>query len=134
MDIAAVAKKTGVSASALRYYEEKGLISSVGRHGLRRVFHPSVVERLSLIALGRSAGFTLDEVGSLLGNDSSPEIDRKALLEKADSLDKTIQQLTAMRDGLRHAAVCSAPKHLECPRFQRFMKIAAKNVRRKKSA
>lgn len=134
MDISEVAKKTGVSASALRYYEEKGLITSVGRHGLRRVFHPSVIERLSLIALGRSSGFTLDEVGSLLGNDSSLEIDRKALLEKADSLDKTIQQLTAMRDGLRHAAVCSAPTHLECPRFQRFMKIAAKNVRRKKSA
>lgn len=134
MDISEVAKKTGVSASALRFYEEKGLITSVGRHGLRRVFHPSVIERLSLIALGRSSGFTLDEVGSLLGNDSSLEIDRKALLEKADSLDKMIQQLTAMRDGLRHAAVCSAPTHQECPRFQRFMKIAAKNVRRKKSA
>ncbi|MBU3021699.1 helix-turn-helix domain-containing protein [Aestuariibacter sp. A3R04] len=134
MDITTVAKATGVPASTLRYYEEKGLITSVGRHGLRRVFRPSVIERLSLIALGQSAGFSLDEVGALLGSDNSPEIDRSELLNKADSLDKTIQQLTAMRDGLRHAAVCSAPKHLDCPRFQRFMKIAAKKVRRKKSA
>jgi DNA-binding transcriptional MerR regulator len=38
MDIAEVARISGVPASALRYYEEKGLIASVGRRGLRRLF------------------------------------------------------------------------------------------------
>jgi len=39
-------------------------------------------------------------------------------------LDQSIKQLTAMRDGLRHAAACSAPSHLECPKFRRLMGLA----------
>ena len=54
MDIAKVARRSGVPASALRYYEEKGLILSIGRRGLRRVFEPAVLERLALIGIGRS--------------------------------------------------------------------------------
>ena len=42
LDIAAVAQQSGVPASALRYYEEKGLIASVGRRGLRRLFDAGV--------------------------------------------------------------------------------------------
>ena len=63
--ISQVAKKSGVSASTLRFYEEKGLITSIGRQGIRRVFSPNVLERLELIALGRAAGFSLEEIGSL---------------------------------------------------------------------
>ena len=125
MDIGEVAKRSGVPASTLRFYEEKGLIQSVGRNGLRRVFNASVLEQLALIALGRAAGFSLDEVGSMLGADGAPDIDRQVLLDKADALDKTIQQLTAMRDGLRHAAACKAPSYLECPSFRRLMGLAA---------
>ena len=62
MDISEVAQRSGVPASTLRFYEEKGLIASVGRRGLRRVFTADVLERLALIALGRAAGFTLDEI------------------------------------------------------------------------
>lgn len=125
MDIGEVAKRSGVPASTLRFYEEKGLIRSVGRNGLRRVFNASVLEQLALIALGRAAGFSLDEVGSMLGADGAPDIDRQVLLDKADALDKKIQQLTAMRDGLRHAAACKAPSYLECPSFRRLMGLAA---------
>ena len=105
MDIAEVAKRAGVPASTLRFYEEKGLISSVGRQGLRRVFNTSVLERLALIALGRAAGFSLDEIARMLGTKGSPDIDRELLINKADELDRRIGKLTAMRDGLRHAAV-----------------------------
>ncbi|MBL8246738.1 MAG: MerR family transcriptional regulator, partial [Rhodanobacteraceae bacterium] len=69
MDIAEVARRAGVPASTLRYYEERGLIASTGRHGLRRLFHPGVLQRLALIALGRSAGFTLDEIGRMFAAD-----------------------------------------------------------------
>src|SRR5579884_2118936 len=61
VDITEVAQRTGLTASTLRFYEEKGLIASIGRRGLHRVFDPKVLERLALIALGRSAGFSLDE-------------------------------------------------------------------------
>lgn len=48
MGITEVARLSGVPASALRFYEEKGLVASIGRRGLRRVFDPSVLERLDL--------------------------------------------------------------------------------------
>lgn len=124
MDIAEVAQRSGVPASTLRFYEEKGLIRSVGRRGLRRLFTPAVLERLALIALGRSAGFSLDEIARMFAPDGQPHIDRKLLADKAEELDRTIRKLSAMRDGLRHAAACSAPSHLECPKFRRLMGIA----------
>tara|TARA_R110002050_G_scaffold71891_3_gene154665 strand:+ start:51038 stop:51460 length:423 start_codon:yes stop_codon:yes gene_type:complete len=125
MDISQVAKQSGVPASTLRFYEEKGLISSVGRQGIRRVFGAGILERLALIALGRAAGFSLQEIAGILGSEKNLHIDRDLLLSKASELDKTIQKLVAMRDGLKHAAACKAPSHLECPRFRRLMSLAA---------
>ena len=125
LDIAEVTQQAGVPASTLRYYEEKGLIASTGRRGLRRQFHANVLERLALIALGRAAGFSLDEIGRMFAPDGRPRIDRKMLAAKADELDRTIRRLNAMRDGLRHAAVCPAPSHMECPTFRRLLRVAA---------
>ena len=128
LDIAEVAEHSGLAASALRYYEEKGLIKSIGRRGLRRVYAAGVLERLALIALGRSAGFSLDEIARMFAPDGRPQIDRRALAAKADELDGTIRKLSAMRDGLRHAAVCPAPSHMECPTFRRLLQGAASGV------
>ncbi|MES1950761.1 MerR family transcriptional regulator [Salinisphaera sp. S4-8] len=131
MDIAEVAKRAGVPASTLRFYEEKGLIRSIGRRGLRRQFSPGVLDRLALIALGRSAGFSLAQIRPMLGDSGPREIDRQALSDKADELDRRIRELTAMRDGLRHAAVCSAPSHLECSTFRRLMGVAVADLSRR---
>jgi DNA-binding transcriptional MerR regulator len=125
MDIADVVRQTGVPASTLRFYEKKGLIRSVARNGLRRRFAPGVVDRLALIALGQSAGFSLDEIRSMLTPDDQPRIDRDLLRQKADELDVAIKRLTAMRDGLRHAAACPAPHHTECASFKKLVKAAA---------
>lgn len=62
LDISQVAKRSGMPASTLRFYEQSGLIASVGRRGLRRLFAPGVLERLALIGLGRAAGFSLEEI------------------------------------------------------------------------
>ena len=125
MDIAEVARRSGFPASTLRFYEEKGLIASVGRTGLRRSFSPDVLDRLALIALGQSAGFTLEEIGAMLSPRGAPRIDRQALLAKADEIDRTVVRLRAMSRGLRHAAACRAPSHAECPTFRRLLKHAA---------
>ena len=125
LDIAQVARRSGVPASTLRFYEEKGLIASVGRRGLRRLFDPGVLERLAVIALGRSAGFTLDEIALMFAPDGRLRINRQMLIAKAEELDGTLRKLTAMRDGLRHAAVCPAPSHTECPTFRRFLRAAS---------
>jgi DNA-binding transcriptional MerR regulator len=125
LDITEVSQRSGVPASTLRFYEEKGLIASRGRRGLRRVFDSKVLERLALISLGRAAGFSLDEIAAMFAPDGRPRIDRGKLAAKADELDKTIRKLTAMRDGLRHAAACPAKSHLECPTFRRLLAAAA---------
>ena len=125
MDIAEVARRSGFPASTLRFYEEKGLVASLGRDGLRRRFAPDVLDRLALIALGQAAGFSLDEIGAMFSTKGVPRIDRQALTAKADELERKVVRLRAMSRGLRHAAACRAPSHAECPTFQRLLKAAA---------
>ncbi|MGW4210757.1 helix-turn-helix domain-containing protein [Lentzea sp. NPDC004789] len=121
LGIGEVVRRSGVPASTLRYYEERGLIGSVGRRGLTRIFDQGVFQQLALISVGRAAGFTLDEIAVMFAPDGSPRLDRALLTSKADELDATIRRLTMMRDGLRHAASCPAPTHMECPKFQRLL-------------
>lgn len=137
LDIAEVALRSGVPASTLRFYEKRALIASTGRHGLRRLFDPSVLERLAMIALGRASGFSLDEIALMFAADGKPRIDRQMLAAKASELDATIRELTAMRDGLRHAVACRAPSHMECPTFRRLLRAAASGTiggRRRKAS
>ena len=137
LDIAEVAQRCRLPASALRFYEAKGLIKSIGRRGLRRVYAAGIVERLAVRALGRAAGFSLEEIAAMFAPDGRLRIDRQKLAAKAKELDETIKQLTAMRDGLKHAVNCKAPSHMECPKFRRIVQAAppscgARRSRRKK--
>ncbi|MFE5916709.1 helix-turn-helix domain-containing protein [Streptomyces sp. NPDC002285] len=125
LDIAEVAQRAGVPASTLRFYEEKGLIAPTGRRGLRRQYDSGVLERLALIALGRTAGFSLDEIARMFAPDGQPRIDRQMLSAKAEELDSRIRELGVLRDSLRHAASCPAPSHMECPTFRRLLAAAA---------
>ena len=134
LDIAEVARRSGVPASTLRFYEEKRLIKSIGRRGLYRLFDHGVLERLALVALGRSAGFTLDEIARMFAPDGRPTIDRRMLAAKSEELGKSIRKLSAMRRGLSHAAVCPATSHMECPTFRRLMGLAASGAAQKRMA
>lgn len=125
MDISEVSKQTGIPSSALRYYEQKGLITSVREKGERRRYGTSVLDQLALIALGQAAGLSLDEIRSMLSPYGPPNIDRQLLAAKADEIDGLIKRLKAMSSGLRHAAACPAPSHVECPSFQKLLKAAA---------
>jgi len=133
VEISDVAKRSGIPASTLRHYEEKGLIESLGRRGLRRTFEQDVFGRLALIALGRLAGFSLDEINAMFGKGPAAQIDRSLMLDKANELDRTIKQLNALKKGLEHAAVCPASSHMECPSFQRLLRIAAARASRSRS-
>jgi len=121
MDIADVAKRTGVPASTLRYYQKIGLLESLAGHGQRRQFAADVEDRLALIALGQAAGFSLDEVGAML---VELRVDRQRLVERADEIDAQVKRLQAMSKGLRHAAECPEQDHLACPTFRRLMKVS----------
>jgi DNA-binding transcriptional MerR regulator len=129
MDISEVAKRSGVPASTLRYYGEKGLIAPLADPGTRRRYAPEVLGQLALIALGQTAGFTLEEIRSMFLPNGEANIDRQSLASKADEIDRTVLRLRAMSRGLRHAAVCPAPKHAECPSFQKLLKAAASETK-----
>ncbi|AYM07037.1 helix-turn-helix domain-containing protein [Agrobacterium tumefaciens] len=126
LDIGEVAAQSGIKPSALRYYEEAGLISSVSRHGMRRQFPPEVVLQLKLVAMGKSAGFSLVEIAGMFGVNGLPDLPRDVLHQKADAIDRQIHELTALRDTLRHVADCPAPSHMECPTFRRLVNVAGK--------
>ncbi|GAB4576509.1 MAG: helix-turn-helix domain-containing protein [Roseibium sp.] len=126
LDISEVSKQTGMPASAIRHYEDKGLITSLGRRGLKRLFAPDVLDQLALIALGQAGGFSLDEIKSMFGPDGRPALPRDALHARATELDRQIEELAGLRDMIRHVADCPAPNHMDCKKFRRLMRISGK--------
>ncbi len=134
MDISDVARRTGLPASTLRFYESKGLIKAVSAAGERRRFAPGVLDQLALIALGQAGGLSLDEIQAMLSPAGAWRVDRNLLLAKADSIDATVKRLRAMSQGLRHAAECPAANHAQCPTFQRLLKAAAGRVKQSRAA
>ncbi|WP_088141559.1 helix-turn-helix domain-containing protein [Achromobacter xylosoxidans] len=134
MDISEVVRRTSLPASTLRFYENRGLITAVSAAGERRRFAPGVLDQLALIALGQAGGLSLDEIQAMLSPEGALRVDRQLLLDKADGIDATIKRLRAMSQGLRHAAVCPAPNHAQCPTFQRLLKAAAGRVKQGRTA
>lgn len=129
LDIGEVCAQTGVKPSALRYYEEIGLIGSLFRHGLRRQFSPDVLLQIKLITMGQAAGFSLEEIAGMFGRNGKPDLPREVLHRKAHEIDEKIAQLKALRDTLRHVADCKAPSHMECPTFRRLVELSGKRGR-----
>ena len=126
MDIAEVARRSGVAASTLRYYERRGLIAPLAREGAgRRRYPPGVMNQLALIALGQAGGLSLDEIRTMVLPNGEASVDRGLLASKADAIDAQVLRLRAVSRGLRHAAACPAPSHAQCPTFQRLLKAAA---------
>ena len=126
LDIRDVSARSGLPPSTLRYYEEIGLISPAGRQGQRRQYEPETVMRLSLIALGKTAGFSLEEIAGMIGQDGQPDIPRAELHARADGIDRQIRDLTALSNAVRHVADCPAPSHMECPTFRRLLRVASR--------
>jgi len=118
LDIRDVADLSGVSPSALRFYEKKGLIRAVGRNGLRRQYHSNVLVKLELIALGKAVGFTLDEIATMLNEQGRIAIDRELLLLRAREIDSTLRQLKRLSEGLKHVARCQEQEHMQCETFR----------------
>lgn len=119
LDIAEVAQRSGLAPSALRFYEKKGLIAPAGRNGLRRTYHPAVLERLALITCARSAGLSVAEIGRFLVAQPSDAALRTRMAAKARDLDEQLGRLTRLRDSFHHAAVCEHDPIVDCPDFRR---------------
>jgi DNA-binding transcriptional MerR regulator len=133
IDISNLSKRSGVPASTLRYYEEKKLIKSIGRSGLKRLFDTYVFEQLDFIALGQRAGFSLEDIKAMLTTKGEYEVNRDKLQEKAQEIGQHVKQLIAIQRCLEHAAKCSEERHSECPKFQKLLRVAGKDQARKKN-
>jgi MerR family redox-sensitive transcriptional activator SoxR len=118
LDIGEVAERTGLTASALRFYERRGLIQSNGRNGLRRTFDRDVIDRITLISCAQAAGFTLAQIARFLVASPDDAELRQRMAEKARQLNQDIARLTRMRDSLSHAASCTHTPLIDCPEFK----------------
>ncbi|MFF4624859.1 MerR family transcriptional regulator [Nonomuraea jabiensis] len=118
IDIGEVARQSGLAASALRFYERKGLIQAEGRNGLRRAYRPETLERLALITCARDAGFTLSEIAEFLRARPSDARLRERMAAKEREVSERVAQLTRLRDSLRHAVTCDHDPLVECPEFK----------------
>lgn len=134
LDIGVLSERSGVPPSTLRYYEEIGLIQSIGRRGLRRQFGNEALTQLALISLGKTAGFSLEEIKAMLGKGGVSDLPRAAIHARADELETQIRRMTALRNALRHVADCPAESHMECPRFRRLVIVASKSSHRTRTA
>ncbi|MBD8451188.1 MerR family transcriptional regulator [Serratia rubidaea] len=119
LDIGLVAKLSGVAPSTLRFYEKKGLITPIGRNGLRRQYRQDVLHTLQLIALGQAEGFTLEEMRGMFDAQGKVTIEREKMLERARAIDKAILRLQLLSRGLKHVANCTQPDHSQCHEFQK---------------
>ena len=112
LPIGEVAKTTGISVSAVRYYEEIGVISSAARVGGKRRFDQATIGRVSFIRRAQEAGFSLEEIGTILDDETGiwrVLVDDKLieLIERRDRLDTMISMLAEIREcGCGAVAAC----------------------------
>ena len=120
LSISQVVRQTKIPSSTIRYYERIGLIHSIGRNGLQRIFNEQVIDQLLLISLGKQAGFCLTDIQIMLQNKLMP-IDNDRLEQRACEIDQHIVHLETLRQGLRHVVNCSFENPLNCAKFQKIL-------------
>lgn len=111
LTIGEAAARSGVAASALRFYEAEGLVRSVRSRGGRRHFARSELRRIAFIRAGQAAGLTLDEIRQALAglpDRRTPTREDWARLSRGwrDRLDARIAALTRLRDSLSSCIGC----------------------------
>lgn len=121
LSIGEVAEQAGISVSAIRFYERRGLLPQAERVGGRRRFDAGTVRRLEVIDVAKQAGFTLEEVGALLDSidRGAPAHDqlRSLAADKLVEVDALIDRAQAMRDWLAAASICGCESLEDCALF-----------------
>lgn len=118
LTIGELASRTGVATSALRYWEELGLLPAPNRVSGRRRYPPSAVELVGVVLLLRDVGFTLREVRAFVAS-RPPDGDgwRELCRRKLAELDRRIAQAQAARTAIAHGLACPRTDILECSNF-----------------
>ena len=116
MLIGEVARKTGLSTSAIRYYERRRLLPSPERRNGRRYYTPDVLFQLEVIRFARASGFTLAEIRGLFAGSPYSANLRRQVRAKISELDRAIERARTMQSLLRTALRCRCLSLEECGR------------------
>lgn len=115
LTIGEVARRAGVAQTTLRYYEQVGLLPAPDRVGGQRRYRESTLIRLEVIRACKAAGFTLDEIMALLGDDSPGKPVARALAEaKLGEIDEQMASLLRARQVIRWGMSCECPSIDDC--------------------
>lgn len=129
LTIGQVARKTGLAASAIRYYEREGLIPAAPKEGGRRVYPSEILDRLALIELAKQAGMTIRESKRLFEglSDRQPAAQawEKMTGAKLLEIDERIASLTRMKRLLNLLASCECGTLDDCGRALREQSTAS---------
>lgn len=121
LSIGEVARRAGVNVSTVRYYERKGLLPAAERSGGQRRFGEDTVRRLEIVAAAKRAGFSLDEIRTLLsstdrGTPLAPQLQTLAA-RKLPELEALIERAQGMRQWLTAATHCDCESLESCALF-----------------
>jgi MerR family transcriptional regulator, redox-sensitive transcriptional activator SoxR len=119
LSIGEVARRSGISASALRYYESVGLISSVRSPGGWRTYRRQTLRRLAFVRAAQNVGLRLDEIMVALATLPAGRTPTKADWARLsgvwrERLDQQIEALTALREGLTSCIGCGCLSLRRC--------------------
>lgn len=121
LSIGEVAKQAAVSASAIRYYERRGLLPEPERTGGQRRYAAGAIRRLDVIAAAKRGGLTLDEIGVLLKSDEEGGVGLERLralaAAKLPEADAQIKRAREKRDWLAAASGCGCETLEACALF-----------------
>ena len=114
--IGELGRQTGLSASAIRYYEDVGLLDPPSRVGGKRQFTDAAVLRLRVVTTLQAAGFSLEEIRKLLQTDARSMATRRRLTQaKLDEVRHRIQDLRLAERALSQMLDCGCASLEHCP-------------------
>jgi DNA-binding transcriptional MerR regulator len=115
LTIGEIARRAGVAATTLRYYEQIGLVPAPARLGGQRRYDDSVLARLEVIGLCKSAGFALEEIQLLFADDVPGRPASRALAEaKLADIDAQMASLARARAVIEWGMRCTCPSIDAC--------------------
>ncbi|EKO3657330.1 redox-sensitive transcriptional activator SoxR [Vibrio metschnikovii] len=119
LTIGRLVERSGVAASALRFYEAKGLIASFRTNGNQRRYLPSMLRRIALVQVAQSVGFTLEEIAKELStlpmNQAATKQDWERVANKwQQDLDHKIAKIQSLKDNLSGCIGCGCLSMKKC--------------------
>jgi len=132
LPIGEVARLSGKAPSAIRYYEEIGLLDTPERIDGRRRYPRTVLRTLAVIETAQRAGLSLDEIRLLLeatrSDRATTERLRQVAEQKLPELREAIERAEIVRGWLEDAARCCCPTLDECPLFDEPMRLPERTL------